>query len=192
MRVILTFLLFCCSLTGALAAGTLKPGDAVHITVWQDPKLDRTVVIGPDGQFGFPLAGHIRAAGRTPEAVERILRSRLEKKYTGDLDISVTLATVDPAALEDVYPKIYITGEVLRPGPYSIRSRTTIAQAIALAGGVSPFAARQRVQVHRQFRGADSIFLFDYNAYQYGHVETDNIDLRSGDVIIVPERGLFE
>lgn len=192
MRVILAFLFLCTLLTGAFAAGSLKPGDAISITVWQDPKLDRTVVIGPDGQFGFPLAGHIRAAGRTTEAIERILRSRLEKKYTGDLDISVTLAAVDREALEDTYPKVYITGEVLRPGPYPLRSRTSIAQAIALAGGVSPFAARQRIQIHRQYRGEDSIFLFNYNAYQYGQVITDNIDLRNGDVVIVPERGLFE
>jgi len=192
MRVILAVLLFCSLIPAALASGLLKPGDAIQITVWQDPKLDRTVVIGPDGQFGFPLAGHVRASGRTTEAIERILRSRLEKKYTGDLDISVTLAAVDREALEDTVPKIYVSGEVLRPGPYQIKSPTTIVQAIALAGGVSPFTARQRIQIHRQYRGEDSMFLFNYNAYQAGEIVTDNIALRSGDVIIVPERGLFE
>jgi polysaccharide biosynthesis/export protein len=191
MRVVLA-LLFLCSLFTTAFAARLKPGDSINITVWQDPKLDRTVVIGPDGSFGFPLAGHIRAAGRTPQAVESILRSRLQKKYTGELDISVTLTAFDRDVLEDAKPIIYVTGEVLKPGPYRLRQRTNVVQAIAQAGGLGVFAAPQRIQVHRQFKGVDSIFLFDYNAFESGRIATDNIDLRSGDVIIVPERGLFE
>ncbi len=192
MRGILALLFLCSLLTGAFAQSRLQPGDNLRITVWQDPKLDRTVVVGPDGQFGFPLAGHIRAAGRTTQAIESILKSRLQKKYTGDLDISVTLAAVDKQELEDQKPRIYVTGEVLRPGPYLLKQRTNVVQAITLAGGLGPFAARQRIQVHRKFHGADSIFVFDYNGYQSGRVATDNIDVRGGDIIIVPERGLFE
>ena len=191
MRVILA-LLFLCSFLAAADAARLKPGDSLQITVWQDPKLDRTVVIGPDGQFGFPLAGHIRAGGRTPQAVESILRSRLKKKYTGELDISVTLASVDKDALDQAKPIFYVTGEVLKPGPYRLRPQTTIAQGIAQAGGFGVFAARQRIQVHRKFKGVDSIFLFDFNAYESGRIATDDINLRSGDVVVVPERGLFE
>jgi polysaccharide biosynthesis/export protein len=191
MRIVLA-LLFLCSLFTTAFAERLKPGDSLHITVWQDPKLDRTVVIGTDGQFGFPLAGHIRAGGRTPQAVESILRSRLAKKYTGELDISVTLASVDRDALEEVKPIFYVTGEVLKPGPFRLRPGTTIAQGIAQAGGFGVFAARQRIQIHRKFKGVDSIFLFDFNAFESGRIATDDINLRSGDVIIVPERGLFE
>jgi polysaccharide export outer membrane protein len=65
-------------------------------------------------------------------------------------------------------------------------------QAIAQAGGLGVFAAPQRIQIHRKVRGVDSIFLFDYNGYQAGTNATDDINLRAGDVIIVPERGLFE
>ncbi len=192
MRGILALLVLCVLVTGASAAAALKPGDRLSITVWQDPKLDRTVVIGPDGQFGFPLAGHIRAAGRTTQAIEQILVSRLKKKYTGELDIAVTLAAVDPQDLEDRKPRIYVTGEVLKPGPYLLRQHTNVVQALALAGGLGPFAAPQRIQVHRKFQGVDSIFVFDYNAFKSGRVATDNIDVRGGDIIIVPERGLFE
>jgi polysaccharide export outer membrane protein len=191
MRIFLA-LLFLCSLLTPAFAETLQPGDTLKITVWQDPKLDRSVVIGPDGQFGFPLAGHIRAAGRTPQAVESILKSRLKKKYTGELDITVTLGSVDKEELDQAKPVIYVTGEVLKPGPYRLRQRTTVVQAIARAGGLGVFAARERIQIHRQFAGVDSIFLFDYNAFESGRIATDNIDLRSGDVIIVPERGLLE
>jgi len=67
-----------------------------------------------------------------------------------------------------------------------------VMQAIALAGGLGPFAAKQRVQLHRKINGADSIFIFDFNAYASGRDATDNINLQSGDIIIVPERGLLE
>jgi polysaccharide export outer membrane protein len=65
-------------------------------------------------------------------------------------------------------------------------------QAIALAGGLGPFAAKQRIQLHRKINGVDSIFIFNFNAYVVATDTADNINLKSGDIIIVPERGLFE
>jgi polysaccharide export outer membrane protein len=194
MRLLLALLFVCSFLTNAAVAQDqdLRPGDTIHISVWQDPKLDQTLVVAPDGTIGFPLAGHIKAGGLTPKAVEDELRSRLAKNYTGPLDVTVTLAAVNKETEDDSKPKIYVTGEVQRPGPFTIRTRTNVMQAIALAGGLGPFAARQRIQIHRQVNGNDSILLFDYHAYEAGAEITNNIDLRSGDVVIVPERGLLE
>jgi len=192
MRLLLALLFVWGFLTNAAVAQDLRPGDTVHISVWQDPKLDQTVVVSPDGTIGFPLAGHVKAGGLTPKAVEDELRSRLASKYTGPLDITVTLAAVNKESEDETKPKVYVSGEVQRPGPYTIRTRTSVAQALALAGGLGPFAARQRIQIHRKVSGVDSILLFDYRAYQYGTETTNNIDLRSGDVVIVPERGLLE
>ena len=71
MRVLLSLLFFCGFLTSALAqVEPLRPGDTLQISVWQDPKLDRTLVVGPDGMISYPLAGHIRAGGITAEALE--------------------------------------------------------------------------------------------------------------------------
>jgi polysaccharide export outer membrane protein len=195
MRVLLSLLAFCAFLSGAAAnAEALHPGDTIHISVWQDPKLDQTVVVGPDGMISFPLAGHIRAGGMTPQALEDALRNRLKKNYTGQLDITVSLAAVNKDEEDLSKPRFYVTGEVARPGPYVLKPGTNIVQAIALAGGVGPFAAIRRIQVHRQLKGVDSIYLFNYNAYQSGtdSAENINLNLRSGDVVIVPERGLFE
>lgn len=192
MRLVLAILWLCAALLPASAAEMIHPGDILQISVWQDPKLDRKVVVGPRGTFGFPLAGHIRAAGRTPEAIERILTERLKKNYTGALDITVSLADINEEQQELAKPRVYVSGEVLKPGTYELRPQLNVSQALAQAGGLGPFAARQRIQVHRQINGVDSIFLFDYNAYQSGRIATDNIDLRPGDVVIVPERGLFE
>jgi polysaccharide export outer membrane protein len=193
MRVLLALFIFCGFVTSALAQlEPLRAGDTLLISVWQDPKLDRKIVIGPDGMISFPLAGHLKAGGMTPQEVENALRARLQKNYSEKLDISVALADVNKDQEGELKPRIYVTGEVLKPGPYILRSGTNVMQAISLAGGLGAFAARQRIQVHRQVQGADTIFQFDYWAYESGAVATDNIHLQSGDIIIVPERGLLE
>jgi polysaccharide export outer membrane protein len=170
-------------------AQQLQPGDTIDISVWQDPKLDRRVLISTSGMIAFPLAGHVRAGGLTPQALEDVLRNRLQKNYSDRLDITVSV--VAESNDEDKKPRIYITGEVPRSGPYLLTRRTSIVQAIALAGGLGPFAAKQRIQVRRKINGVESIHVFDYNAFESGTDIGGNIDLKGGDVIIVPERGLF-
>jgi polysaccharide biosynthesis/export protein len=186
-------LLVCASASSALAQSEpLQPGDALQISVWQDPKLDRQVVIGPDGMISFPLAGHIKAEGITAQQLEGLLRARLKKNYTERLDITVSLARANPNEESASRPRVYISGEVLKPGPYPLKPPITIAQAISLAGGLSPFAAAKRIQVHRTVNGADTVLTFDYKAFQTGTEPSQNFALQSGDVVIVPERGLLE
>lgn len=175
---------------------TLKPGDTLNISVMQDPKLDRSVVIDPNGQIAFPMAGHITANGLTPQRLERVLKSRLQRNYkdAGDLDVTVALANAARPDIpeDDLKPKIFITGEVLRPGPYPIRQATTLVQALSIAGGLGPFAAKKRIQIHRGTGADETIFHFDYKAYESGLGLDSNIPLQAGDVIIVPERGMLE
>lgn len=194
MRVVLIVcLLLCAFVTRSLAQEPIQAGDTLQISVWQDPKLDRQVVVSPEGMIAFPLAGHIKAAGVTPQSLENLLRARLQKNYTGKLDITVSLAAVNPTEAADQRPRVYMTGEVLKPGPYPAKPSIDIAQAIALAGGLSPFAAGRRIQIHRKVNGTDTILVFDYKAFQSGTGSPENnIALRSGDVVIVPERGLLE
>ena len=193
MRILLALLFFCGFLTSAGAqVERLRPGDSLTISVWQDPKLDRQIVVGPDGMISFPLAGHIKAGGMTPQELEAVLKSRLQKNYTGPLDITVALAAVNEDAEGDTKPRFYITGEVGKAGSYVLRPATNVVDAIAVAGGLGPYAAKHRIQVHRQVNGADSTFLFNYNAFLAGTIAADNIKLRSGDIVIVPERGLLE
>lgn len=194
MRVLFVIfcLVFCVS---AANAQTLKSGDTLTITVLQDPKLDRTVVVDPAGEIAFPLAGHVRARGLTAQAVENILKARLKNNYKEEnLDITVAVAA-SPKEIpeEDLKPKVFITGEVVRPGSYVVRQPTTLMQVIALAGGVGPFAAKSRIQVRRRGAGGDeTIFMFNYKAYEAGNDLEGNIKLRAGDVIMVPERGFFD
>ncbi len=192
MRAILALLFVCSFFSSAFAQAPLRAGDTLEISVWQDPKLDRRVVVGPDGMIGFPLIGQIHAGGLTPHGLEEVLRARLKKNYTGDLDVTVARAAINRETEDETKPKVYITGEVLRPGPYFVRPTINVVQAIALAGGLGPFAARQRIQLHRKIDGVNSILLFDFNSYSAGTNTADNINLRAGDIIIVPERGLLE
>lgn len=165
----------------------LQPGDTVEISVLQDPTLNRKIVIGPDGTISFPLAGHMRAAGLTAEALEMSLTKRLSKNYKSKLDVTVTLAEVRFGS----EGRIYITGQVNKPGPYPITPGTHIMQAIALSGGLGRFAAGSRIQIHRRIAGEERVFVFDYDAFASGKKLEGNIPLEPGDVIVVPERGLF-
>ena len=180
--------------TVAPSSITLKPGDTLNISVLQDPKLDRSVVVDPNGQIAFPLAGHVTANGLTPQRLEKILKARLQRNYKDDdLDVTVALANaVKDVPEDDLKPKIFITGEVLRPGPYPIRQATSLVQAISIAGGFGPFAAKKRIQVHRGSGSQEMIFGFDYKSYEAGQNLDSNIPLQPGDVIIVPERGILE
>jgi polysaccharide biosynthesis/export protein len=178
--------------TDASSSIALKPGDTLAISVLQDPKLDRSVVVDPNGQIAFPLAGHITAEGLTPQRLEKVLKGRLKRNYKDDdLDVTVALANA-PSPEDDLKPKIFITGEVLKPGSYPIRQATTLVQALSVAGGLGPFAAKQRIQIHRGSGADETIFHFDYKAYEAGLSLDSNIPLRAGDVIIVPERGILE
>src|ERR1700709_2579716 len=91
---ILAVVFFLSLLASGASAQTLKSGDSLSITVLQDPKLDRSVVIDPSGEIAFPLAGHIRARGLTPQALEKILVSKLKDNYKDDhLDVTVAVAS---------------------------------------------------------------------------------------------------
>jgi len=193
MRILIVLICLCFS-ASVVEAQSLKIGDTLSISVMQDSKLDRTVIIDPSGQIAVPLAGHIRAAGLTPQALENILKSKLKNNYKDD-ELDVTVALVNSAKdipEEDLKPKVFITGEILKPGSYVVRQKTTLMQAIALAGGLSPYAAKRRIQVRRKGGPGEDIFMFDYRAYEAGEDLEGNIPLRAGDVIMVPERGLFE
>jgi polysaccharide biosynthesis/export protein len=194
MRILLA-LLCIVLLTPAANAQALKSGDSLSITVLQDPKLDRTVVVDPSGEIAFPLAGHIRARGLTPLALENILKNKLKNNYKDEsLDVTVAVLNAPKEIPEDdLKPKVFITGEIIKPGSYVVRQKTTLMQAIALAGGIGPFAAKNRIQVRRKGPGGDeTIFMFNYRAYEAGNDLEGNITLRAGDVIMVPERRLFE
>lgn len=197
MRLLLTLLVgLLLAVAGTAYADSyrLKPGDVLDVSVWQDPKLNRQIVVAPDGQVAFPLAGRFRAGGFTTSAVESTLKTRLQKQFTTELDVTVSFVqSPKNEDAKDAEWTIYVTGEVAKPGAFVVPERApTVLQAIALSGGLGPFAAEKRIQVYRRVNGEEIVFPFNYKHYSKGQDMEGNITLRNGDVVVVPERGLFE
>jgi polysaccharide export outer membrane protein len=165
----------------------LQPGDAIDISVWQDPSLNRQTVIAPDGMISFPLIGQVKAGGKTIPVLEKEFSKRLSKNYKTPPQVTITLS----ALREGGGAQVFITGEVNRPGPYPITPGMSVMQAIAMSGGFGRFAAKSRIQIHRRVGGNEQMFLFDYSDFASGRNPASDIVLQAGDVIVVPERGLF-
>ena len=169
----------------------IQPGDVLAITVLEDETLNRQTLVLPDGRVSVPLAGSINAAGNTVEAVERTIADRLASNFAVRPSVFVSVVSIDEE--EETFP-IFVLGQVQAPGQIEIESGTTLLQAIAVAGGPDRFAATKRIQLRRAdpATGQEKLYIFNYNAVQRGGAIQSMITLRPGDVIIVPERRLFE
>ena len=170
----------------------LRPGDTVQVEVLEDTTLNRSAMVLPDGQISLPLTGSVRAAGRTLAQIQADLAARLAPNFAEPPTVFVTLATLAervaaPARTID----IFILGAANTPGRVEVPPGTTIIQAIAAAGGLSPFAATKRLQLRRIDKsGSEKIYRIDYDAIERGASNTTR--LVDGDVIVVPQRRLFE
>jgi polysaccharide export outer membrane protein len=183
-------------LAGGAAAQSymIQPGDRLNVSVLEDASLNRTVLVRPDGRISLPLAGSIQAGGRTPEAVEQAIRRALSRDFVQPPSVTVSLeAQADPGRIDpDELVKVFVIGQVAQPGRYELQMPIDLLQALATAGGPSVFAATSRIQVRRRVNGAETVFLFNYDLIEDGVVPSESVLLRDGDVIVVPQRGLFE
>jgi len=185
-------LLVAAPMAWAQAAGyRIKRGDQLTITVLEDETLNRQVLVLPDGRVSVPLAGSVTAAGATVETVERAIADRLASNFAVRPNVFVSVVAVEDP--EETFP-IYVLGRVGEPGLREVEVGTTLLQAIALAGGFDPFAATKRIQLRRMdpSTGQEQLYVFNYNAVERGGAIQSMITLREGDVLLVPERRLFE
>ena len=169
----------------------IQPGDQLAITVLEDDSLNREVLVLPDGSISVPLAGTISAAGRSVDAVENTIADRLASNFAVRPSVFVSVVAVNE--LGQTFP-IYVVGQVTEPGVREVEPGTTLLQAIALSGGLERFAATKRIQLRRRdpSTGQERLYLFNFNAVERGGAIQSMITMREGDVIVVPERRLFE
>lgn len=169
----------------------IQPGDSLAITVLEDDTLNRQVLVLPDGRISVPLAGSVQAAGNTVESVESTIADRLASNFA--VRPNVFVSVVEVAEEQDTFP-IYVLGQVQNPGLVEVLPGTTLLQAVALSGGLDRFAAAKRIQLRRTdtSTGQERLYLFNYRAVERGGSIESMITLREGDVILVPERRLFE
>jgi polysaccharide export outer membrane protein len=154
--------------------------DVVDISVWKSPELSLSTIVRPDGMISLPLIGEVRADGRHPKELKEEIQERLEE-FKQEPIVSIIVK-------ESNSKSIYITGEIVRPGKYPLRSDTTIAQAIALAGGFGQWANKDKIIVIRKspMNPEGNRVTIKYSDIVAGTNMRANILLRPGDTVIVP------
>lgn len=177
-----------------------RSGDILGIEVLEDPSLNREVLILPDGRFNFPFVGSVQAGGRTTDQIAAALREGIADNFAAPPNVFVSVRTLRPVVRGPSTPavapvmNIYFLGEVNAPGPKEVRPGSTLIQALSFSGGFTNFAALKRIQLRRtdQISGRQSVVTIDYNALSRGAALSQDIVLGEGDVILVPQRRLFE
>jgi len=156
----------------------LGPEDLLEISVWKEEGLKKETVVRPDGAFSFPLIGDIQAAGRTVAEVRDEIGKRLAR-YIPEPTVSVLV-------LRAASNRFYVIGRVNKPGDFAIGRYVDVLQALALAGGLTPFADPRGIKVIRRQDGKDVVLPFNFSAVTRGENLEQNIRLQGGDVIVVP------
>lgn len=204
MKYLLTALVGLMMMSLSVAAQSdyrLKAGDTITVEVLEDNQLNRSLLVLPDGSISFPFAGEIRAGGRTIAEVRSAIAQGISSNFANTPTVFVTVSQLRPrvaaAASGPAAPTtitIYFTGEVGAPGPKNVEPGTTFLQAMAQSGGFSKFAATKRVQLRRTdaASGAQTVYEIDYRALSRGAKLANAIFMQEGDVVLVPERRLFE
>ena len=156
----------------------LNPGDILNISVWNEEALQQQVMVLPDGTISFPLVGIVKVAERTPEQVQDELKEKLSRLIP-DPEINLTVQAVDGN-------NIFIIGKVNQPGRFPMTRPTDVVQALSLAGGFTPYAKSDSIQILRRTGSGQQIIRFDYTRIADGEALETNILLKSGDTIVVP------
>lgn len=172
----------------------IQPGDVLRVEVLEDQTLNRDALVLPDGSVSLPLAGTVRAGGRSIETVQSEIASQLAPNFATPPTVFVSIAQlsppVAPAATGAYAPatiSVFLLGEAATPGRIEVEPGTTVLQALAQAGGVTNFAATKRLQLRRDGK----VYQLNYKALESGGSGFDSA-VADGDVILIPQRRLFE
>jgi polysaccharide biosynthesis/export protein len=162
----------------------LGPEDELEITVWGNKDLTRLTAIRPDGLISMPLIGDVQAAGLTADALAQRIADRLKQFLATTPSVSVSVKELKSYS-------VYVLGEVSKPGKFQLKSYVTVLQAISMAGGFTPFASKNKLQVVRMTEDGDhrrhQLYIrVRYDDLLNGHGSSNNFVLLSGDTLVVP------
>lgn len=181
--------------SAALAEGyQVRPGDVLKIEVLEDPTLNRSVLVAPDGRIAMPMAGTLKASGLSVDSVAANIATAITPNFAGKPSVFVSLerlaertggggGAAKPATID-----VYVMGEAGKPGRHEMSPGSTVLQLFAEMGGFGKFAATKRIQLRR---GADN-FKLNYDQIEAGTSNAGDTTLKDGDVIVIPQRKLFE
>ena len=156
----------------------IGPGDVLDISVWKEQALTKLVTVLPDGKISFPLVGAITAGGKNLNQLTKELEKKLSR-FVPDLSLSVVVHQVNSHM-------VYVIGKVNKPGRFVLNSNIDVLQALAMAGGLNPFAEQGNIKIFREAGSGKKIFKFDYDDVAGGKKLEENIKLKRGDIIVVP------
>jgi polysaccharide export outer membrane protein len=157
----------------------IGPDDVLSVVFWRDKDMTADVVVRPDGKISLPLINDVQAGGLTPselrEAVDAVAR-----RYVEDPSVTVVVKQINSR-------KLFITGQVEKPGPYPMSGPTTVLQLIATAGGLKEFTDGKRILIMRTDKaGKQTSYQFNYRQVTEGKNLFQNIELHPGDTVVVP------
>ena len=156
----------------------IGPDDLLSVVFWRDKEMSSDVAVRPDGKISLPLLNDVQAAGLTPPQ----LRDRLTeeaKNYIEDPNVTVVIRQINSR-------KVFVTGQVNKPGTYPLGGPTTVLQLIAMAGGLPEYAHTKKIRVMRTENGKTVSLKFNYDEVVEGKNLKQNIELKPGDTVIVP------
>ena len=158
----------------------IGPSDLLEISVFQVPELSRTVRVNARGALTLPLVGQIQAGGLTGQQLEALLANKLRESYLQNPQVSVFIK-------EFVSQRVTVSGSVNKVGVFPISGKTTLMQAIAMAGGLDKLADEENIKVFRDRNGTREVL--DYNLAPIRKGEVEDPVLHTSDVIVVGKSG---
>ena len=171
--------------SGAAPAGmtppadyVIGPNDVLTVVFWRDKDMSTDVSVRPDGKISLPLINDVTAAGLTPEQLRQQLTTAAAK-FVEEPTVTVVVKEINSR-------RVFITGQVGKPGPYPLTGPTTVLQLIAMAGGVLEYADAKNITIMRTENGKPQSFSFNYKDVTHRKNLKQNIELKPGDTVIVP------
>lgn len=152
--------------------------DVLDVSVWKEQELTRTLQVRPDGKISMPLLGDVEAAGLTPSQLAQTVSDKL-KRYLTAPQVTIILTQINSQ-------RVYVTGEVTRPGAYPVLPGMTILQAITSAGGLTQFANAKKIFLMRDENHIQTKYPFTYKEVLDGRKAEENLPVKAGDTIVVP------
>jgi polysaccharide biosynthesis/export protein len=169
----------------AVAGGVALPSDYVigtddvlSIVFWREKDMSADVVVRPDGRISLPLLNDIDAAGQTPDQLRAVI-VKAAAKFVTEPNATVVVKEIHSR-------KVFITGQVAKPGSYPLSADMTVMQVIALGGGLLEYADAKGIVVIRKEDGREKYFKFNYRDVLKGKNVQQNILLKLGDTVVVP------
>lgn len=156
----------------------IGPDDVLDVSVWKEQELTRTLQVRPDGKISMPLLNDVQAAGLTASQLAQNITDKL-KKYLTAPQVTVILTQINSQ-------RVYVIGEVTRPGAYQVLPGMTILQAISSAGGLTQFANTKKIFLMRNENHVQAKYPFSYKDVLDGRKVEENLPVKAGDTIVVP------